>query len=261
MTADPVTIRREDRALVVTISREHAANSISREVVAGLERAVDEARAAGDLRALVLTGAGDRFFAAGGDIKQYRALVDRETLAESFGPPRRLMDALEALPIPVVAAVNGYALGGGAELMLAADLRLAAATARIGFPYVKLGLIAGWHGSERLARCCGYSNAMKLLLTGEPVDAREAMRIGLVNDVVEEGSVVDAALALARQFDSHAPLSLAATKRVMQGAYRLPPDALRELMDATFESLWLSEDHREAEAAFEEKRPPAFKGR
>ena len=138
-----------------------------------------------DLVAIIITGEGDKFFSSGGDIKQYRELVTREQLQSAFARPRRLLDRLEALPVPVIAAVNGIALGGGAELMLACDVRIAAPAASIGFPYVRLGLTPGWHGAERLTRAIGYANAMHLLTTGEPVDAAEALRLGLVNRVCD----------------------------------------------------------------------------
>ena len=260
MTSDVVTTERVGPAMVVRIDRESSGNAISREVVAGLAESVREAEAADGLAAVVITGRGDKFFAAGGDLKQYRDIGTRDELAAAFAHPRALMDAIEALPMPVIAAVNGYALGGGAELALAADLRIASPNARIGFPYVKLGLIAGWDGMERLVRCCGYGHAMHLLLTGEPVDARRAERIGLVSEVVS-GDVLDAALAHAERFAGYAPLALHATKTMLRRAFTAPAAEAREEARAWFADLWVSDDHREAEAAFVEKRPPRFGGR
>jgi enoyl-CoA hydratase len=180
-------------------------------------------------------------------------------LQSAFERPRRLLDRLEALPVPVIAAVNGIAMGGGAELMLACDIRLAAPTATIGFPYVRLGLIPGWHGTERLTRTCGYADAMHLLITGESVDAQEACRLGLINRICGDRPVVDAALTLAEELARAAPLSLAATKRVLLSAYHAPRDQARRLAEDDFADLWMSEDHREAEAAFAAKRRPIFK--
>ena len=130
-------VERRGPALVLTIDREAAGNSISAEVSADIEKAIEQIRTDDSLYAVIITGAGEKFFSAGGDIKRYRALETRDQLAGTFEGPRRLMDKLEALPVPVVAAVNGYALGGGAELMLACDLRIAGRSARIGFPYVR----------------------------------------------------------------------------------------------------------------------------
>lgn len=261
MSSEVLRVERRGPAALLTVDRPHAGNSISAEVTAALDEAITSLEKDRAIVAIVVTGAGNKFFSSGGDIKQYRELVTREQLQSAFERPRRLMDRLEALPIPVIAAVNGIAMGGGAELMLACDMRLTAPNASIGFPYVRLGLIPGWHGTERLTRTCGYANAMHLLATGESVDAREAHRLGLVNRVCDDVPVVDAALMLVEKLARAAPLSLAATKRVLLGAYHLPRDQARRLAEDDFADLWLSEDHREAEAAFAAKRPPAFKGK
>ena len=260
MTSDVVTTERIGSALVARIDREPSGNAISGEVVAGLAESVREAQAADGLAAFVITGRGEKFFAAGGDLKQYREIGTRSDLTAAFAGPRALMDAIEALPMPVIAAINGYALGGGAELALAADIRIATRSARIGFPYVKLGLIAGWDGMERLARCCGYGHAMHLLLTGEAVEAERAERIGLVSEV-GEGDARDAARAHAARCAAGAPLALGATKRALCGVFAAPGTPAREEIRAWFAELWVSEDHREAEAAFIEKRTPRFRGR
>ena len=260
MSSDVVATERVGAALVARIDRESSGNAISREVVAGLFEGVREAEAQDGLAAFVITGTGGKFFAAGGDLKQYRAIGTRSELAAAFARPRALMDAIEALPMPVIAAINGYALGGGAELALAADLRIASLDARIGFPYVKLGLIGGWDGMERLARCCGYGHAMHLLLTGEPIGADRAERIGLVSEVVS-GDALEAALAHAERFAGYAPLALRATKRMLRRMYGAPDGSARDEARAEFAELWISEDHREAEAAFAEKRRARFRGR
>ena len=260
MTSEVVTAEQIGPAVVATIERESAGNAISREVVAGLANAVRRAGADDGVAALVVTGRGGKFFAAGGDLRQYRELRERSELATAFAGARALMDAIEALPMPVIAAINGYALGGGAELALAADIRIATRSARIGFPYVKLGLISGWDGMERLARCCGYGHAMHLLLTGEAIEAERAERIGLVSEVVD-GDALDASLAHAERFAGYAPLSLGATKRALRRVFDAPGKSAREEVRASFADLWVSDDHREAEAAFIEKRTPKFTGR
>ena len=261
MSSEVLRVERRGRAALLTIDRPHAGNSISAEVTAALDEAITVLEKEGELVAIVITGAGEKFFSSGGDIKQYRELVTREQLQSAFERPRRLLDRLEALPVPVIAAVNGIAMGGGAELMLACDLRLAAPTASIGFPYVRLGLIPGWHGVERLTRTCGYANAMHLLATGESVDAQEARRLGLINGVSDDMPVVDAAHRLVEKLAQAAPLSLAATKRVLLSAYHLPRDRARRLAEDDFADLWVRDDHREAEAAFAAKRRPTFKGK
>jgi enoyl-CoA hydratase/carnithine racemase len=261
MPSEVLRVERRGPAAVLTIDRPHAGNAISAEVTTALDEAITSLEGERGLVAIVITGAGDKFFSSGGDIKQYRELVTREQLDAAFQRPRRLMDRLEALPLPVIAAVNGIAMGGGAELMLACDMRLAAPAAIIAFPYVRLGLIPGWHGTERLTRTCGYANAMHLLTTGESVDAREARRLGLINEVCDGVPVVEVALGLVEKLARAAPLSLAATKRVLLGAYHLPRVDARRLAEEEFADLWLSDDHREAEVAFAAKRPPTFKGK
>lgn len=261
MTSEVLRVERRGPAALLTIHRPHAGNSISGEVTRALDDAVTDLEGDRELVAIVISGAGDKFFSAGGDIKQYRELATREQLQAAFQRPRRLMDRLEALPVPVIAAVNGIALGGGAELVLACDIRLASPSASIGFPYVRLGLIPGWHGAERLVRSCGYANAMHLLATGESVNPGEALRLGLINGICDDMPVVDAALALVEKLARAAPLSLAASKRVLLGASHLPRDEARRLAEDSFADLWLSDDHREAEAAFADKRTPVFKGK
>jgi enoyl-CoA hydratase/carnithine racemase len=260
MSEGVLRVERIGAALLLTITRESAGNSMSREVIAAMESAITSVDDNASLRAIVITGSGDKFFCAGGDIKQYRDLETRERLREAFARPRNLLDHLESVPVPVIGAVNGYALGGGAELMLACDIRLAAPEAKIGFPYVKLSLIPGWHGIDRLSRNCGYGTAMHLLATGEPISATEARRLHLVNEVITEGRVLDAALRLAERLESVTRASLAATKQVLRSAFTESRDAAKKLAEETFVGLWMSEDHREAEAAFAEKRPPIFRG-
>jgi enoyl-CoA hydratase len=260
MSSEVLTSERRGAAQLITITREHAGNSISREVTEAFEQAIAPLEHDATLRAVIITGSGDRFFCSGGDIKQYRDLKTRDQLDEAFARPRRLLDHLESLPVPVIAAVNGYALGGGAELMLACDIRLASPEAKIGFPYVKLSLIPGWHGIERLAQSCGYGIAMHLLISGEPVSATEARRLGLINEVVSDGGLLEAALAFAARLENAAPLSLAATKRVLRSTFFGSRETARRLAEQTFADLWMSKDHREAEAAFAEKRRPKFRG-
>jgi enoyl-CoA hydratase/carnithine racemase len=257
----PLDIARRQATAVLTIDRQDAGNSISAEVVEGLEAFFAEHTDDVDLRAVVITGAGDRFFAAGGDVKRYRALESREQLRAAFERPRRLMDEIETFPRPVIAAVNGWALGGGAELMLACDLRVMSAQAKIGFPYAKLSLAPGWYGAERLVNAVGQTAARDLLLRGEPVDAPEALRIGLVNEVAGAEGAPARALEIAAGFATKAPLSMGAIKRVLRAIDRESASRARSVADREFEDLWVSDDHREAESAFTEKREPRFTGR
>jgi enoyl-CoA hydratase len=255
-----VSISYTDSIAVLTIEREEAGNSISAEVIAALETFFMSTEDDPQLRAVVITGAGERFFAAGGDVKQYRELRSREQLRAAFDRPRRLMDRIEQFPRPVIAAINGWSLGGGSELVLACDLRVLAADAQIGFPYAKLSLVAGWHGARRLVTTIGQGAARNLLLRANPVDADEALRIGLVHEIAPQGEALSCALRMAAEFKDLAPLTAGATKRMLYAIANESASHARSVADREFEDLWVSDDHREAEAAFEEKRTPVFKG-
>jgi enoyl-CoA hydratase/carnithine racemase len=255
-----LTIDRRDAAAVLTIDRPQAGNSISADVIEALEGFFHAGPEDETLRAVVITGAGERFFAAGGDVKRYRALESREQLRAAFERPRRLMDDIEVFPLPVIAAVNGWALWGGAELMLACDLRVIAPHARVGFPYVKLSLIPGWYGAERLVAAVGETAARDLLLRGEPVGAEEALRLGLVTEVAGDEGALARSLAIAADLATKAPLSMGAIKRLMRAVRSESGTRVRAIADREFEDLWVSEDHREAEAAFAAKREPRFRG-
>ena len=261
MDEEVLRVESRGQVRVLIIDREAAGNSISAEVVAAFARALDALERDTRLRAVVIASVGERFFCSGGDVKQYRALRTRDALDAAFGLARETMDRIEALPVPVIAALDGLALGGGAELALACDVRIASRGARIGFPYVRLGLMPGWNGGERLLRVCGHARAMDLLLTGETLDAEAAERAGLFTRVAASGTAFDAALAYAAAIEATAPLSAPAIKGALQAAWRSPGPEARAVATEAFARLWLSDDHREAEAAFAEKRAPIFAGR
>ena len=211
-----------------------------------------------DARVVVLTGAGEKAFVAGADIKYMSSLSVLEARAwGGLGHSCALL--LETMRKPTIAAINGFALGGGCELALACDLRYAAATAKLGQPEVNLGIIPGWGGTQRLARVCGLGVAKELILTGRLVDAEEALRIGLVNGVHDP--VLDLAREVAELLASKSALALAyakeATNLALQGAH----DASLTQEASFFAMLFSTEDAREGLAAFAEKRDPVFKGR
>jgi enoyl-CoA hydratase len=219
-----------------------------------------ELREDGDARAIVLTGAGDRAFAAGADIK-YMSDLDPGGAKEWGALGHNVGQLLETSPRPTIAAVNGFALGGGCELALACDIRFAASTAKLGQPEINLGIIPGWGGTQRLARVCGLGVAKELILTGRIVDADEALRIGLVNGVCESGELMERTLETARLLASKSPVALAAAKRALNHA--LQGDHVDNLAREAdeFGQLFGSEDAKEGLAAFVEKREPTFKGR
>ncbi len=257
----PLRVERRGTALVLTICRAQAGNSIDLETAEAMNDAIAGIRGDPSVRAVVITGSGGKFFCTGGDIKAYRAITTPEELERVFGYTRSLLDALEELPVLALAAIDGYALGGGLELALACDLRFASAAAKLGMPQSKLGIIPGWNGIERLTATVGRSQALRLASTGEPVSAAEAFALGLVDEVAESGGALAAALAFADRLNAAAPLSLQAVKAVGLALRRDTREAARELARRSFERLWFSADHREAEAAFADKRIPRFEGR
>ena len=212
------------------------------------------------MRVIVLTGAGDRAFAAGADIKYMSGLSVDE--AKEWGALGHTVgQLLETAPKVSIAAINGFALGGGCELALACDIRYAASTAKIGQPEVNLGIIPGWGGTQRLARVCGLGIAKELILTGRPVAAEEALRMHLVNAVFEPGELMAETMEVAQTIAAKGPLALAAAKAAVNHA--LQGDHVENLQSEAdrFGDLFASEDAKEGLTAFAEKREPRFTAR
>jgi enoyl-CoA hydratase len=253
--SDEVLIERRGAVQVIVINRPQARNALNGAVAAGIRDAADELDASDDLRAAVLTGAGGTF-SSGMDLKAFLA---GET--PSF-PGRGLCGITQTPPRkPVVAAVEGWALAGGFELLLACDLVVAAATARFGVPEVTRSLVAGAGGALLLAQRVPRALAMELLLTGDPVDAARAAEIGLVNRVVPEGTALDAAVALAERIAANGPLAVIATKQIAYRAADWPADQRWDQAAALQAPVFTSADAREGARAFAEKRPPVWQGR
>jgi enoyl-CoA hydratase len=213
-----------------------------------------------DVRVIVLTGAGEKAFAAGADIK-YMSALSVEAAKEWGGLGHQVGQLLETAPKASIAAINGFALGGGCELALACDLRYAAATAKLGQPEVNLGIFPGWGGTQRLARVCGLGVAKDLILTGRVVDADEALRIGLVNSVFEPAELMEKTLEVARTIASKGPLAISAAKAAINHALQGDHVENLEAEADAFGELFSSEDAREGMTAFVEKRDASFTGR
>lgn len=246
----------DDGVATVTINRPDRLNALDAALIADLDALVSALQARDDVRGIVLTGAG-RAFVAGADIAELAALTPADALALS----RRGQQAfgrLEASHKPVVAAVNGFALGGGCELAMACHVRVAADTATFGQPEVKLGLIPGYGGTVRLPRLIGRGMAAQLLLTGERIDAAEALRLGLVTRVVPAADVVATATGLLRQVLANGPLAVA---RIIDGLRDPLGDAPYEAEAAAFAALFATADRGEGTAAFLARRAPTFTGR
>jgi enoyl-CoA hydratase len=245
---------------VVTIDRPESLNALDLATLTELRDRLRELAGDRDARVVVLTGAGERAFAAGADIKYMSGLGVEE--AKEWGAlGHEAARLLETMPKPTIAAINGFALGGGCELALACDLRYAATTAKLGQPEITLGIVPGWGGTQRLARATTLGFAKELILTGRPVDADEAEQRGLVNAVFEPGELMTRAIETARLLAAKSPVALAAAKatvnRALGGDHE---ENLRREAD-DFGELFATEDAKEGLTAFAEKREPRFVGR
>jgi crotonobetainyl-CoA hydratase len=253
---------RRGNVLVITINRPEARNAVNGAVSIGVGDALEEAQQDPDVRAVVITGAGDKSFCAGADLK---AIARRENLYHPDHPEWGFAGYVHHfIDKPTIAAVNGTALGGGTELALASDLVVAHERAQFGLPEVKRGLIAAAGGVFRIMDQLPHKVAMELLLTGEPLTASEAHEWGLINQVVKEGTVLDAALTLAARVTVNAPLSVQASKRIAYGVDDGVITADEVGWDRTvreMKTLIRSEDAREGPLAFAEKREPIWKAR
>ena len=251
-----VELARRGEAALLTLARPEALNALSFDLLDRLARAFDEAAESG-ARALLVTGAGGRAFCAGADVKELKGRgVVEEKRGARFG--QSVFARLDTLPIPSVALVNGYAFGGGLELALACTFRIAAPAARLAMPEVKLGLIPGYGGTQRLPRLIGEARALEMILTGRTVDAAEALRIGLVNRVAD-GDLVEAGLDFAAGFTGYSlPVLAMAREAVRRGAGAALEEGLE--IEADLSTLaYRTADAAEGMAAFEEKRKPVFR--
>ncbi len=252
-----VRVEVDDGTFVLTIDREGAKNAIDPAVHDALAAAVDRVEGEPRARAVVLTGAGSSFV-SGGDLKLIRERPFEETLALSQRMTA-LLDRMEALAVPVIAAVNGWAFGGGLEVALGCDYRVVEAGAKLSFRQAAMGLTTGWGAMSRLARLVPRGTALMLLATAEVVGADRAAALGLADEVVPDGQSVERARALARSIAACSPRAVAGIKRVLSAAYGGDASRARAVEWEVFRELWGAEDHREALEAFFGKRAPTWR--
>jgi enoyl-CoA hydratase/carnithine racemase len=255
-----IIYEKSDSIATITLNRPEALNALSKEVVEEILRAIEDVRTDENIRVVVLTGAGEKAFSAGADIKAMAgmtALKAREL--SSMG--ERLCVALENLEKPVIAAINGYALGGGMEVAMACDLRIASENARMGQTEINIGLIPGWGGTQRLTRLVGMTKAKELVFTGRMIDAKTAEQIGLLNMAVPADKFREVVHQLAVDLASKAPVALKVAKALITKGADMSLGAALELEREGFGVVGSTDDLKEGTSAFAEKRKPEFKGK
>ena len=260
MAFDNLLLERDGASAVITINRPKVLNALNTQTIDELRRAVLDLQRDAAIRVVILTGAGEKSFVAGADINEL-AVQTPTGGREHALTGQHVFDLIENLGKPVIAAVNGYALGGGCELAMACTLRIAADTAKIGQPEIALGLIPGYGGTQRLPRLVGKGRAMEMILTGAPIGADEAQRIGLVNRVVPAAQLMDEAKKLAAQLAASAPIAMRYIVNAINKGVEMGFAEACQYEATLFGLVASTEDMREGTAAFLEKRKAAFRGR
>ena len=259
MTYQNLQINIEDGVLILTINREKALNALNQQTIKELKTFfTEDAPSRKDIKGIVLTGAGEKAFVAGADIKEFLGL-DADGGRDMAKRGHDIFFAIERFSKPVIAAVNGFALGGGCELAMACHLRIAGEKARFGQPEVNLGIIPGYGGTQRLIQYIGKGKAMELLLTGDMIDAQEAHRLGLVNHVVPQGEEVAKAKEVIQKIATKGPIAIAQIIRTVNAYFDYNTDGFSAEVEA-FGLTTGTEDFREGATAFIEKRRADFKG-
>jgi enoyl-CoA hydratase len=256
-----ILIDRSPPTVIITINRPQVLNALSRDTLAEIERAIDDVGEDDEIRAVILTGSGTKAFAAGADIAGLQALSSAQEGYQHSRRSHQLLRKMAVLPKPVIAAVNGYALGGGCELAMAADIIIASENARFGQPEVNLGIIPGFGGTQRLPRLVGRTKALELIFTGDRITAEEALRIGLVNKVVPIESLLETARAMAATIAEKAPLAIALAKRSVYEGLEAGPSVGNEIEMTYFGLAVGTEDRSEGTSAFLEKRAPEWRSK
>ena len=257
MPDSPILKSLEDGVLTLTIARPEALNALNRQVIDALAAAIEAAQDNADVRVIVLTGSGEKAFVAGADIKEFADFDQAQGEDLARRGQRNLFDRVEQSRKPVVAAINGFSLGGGLELAMAAHVRVASTNTRMGLPEVSLGVIPGYGGTQRLAQIVGKGKAMEMVLTGGMIPADDALQCGLVNQVVEPELLLETAQILASKMAKNAPTALAAALDSVLAGYNR--DGFAVEIDH-FGKCFTTDDFKEGTTAFLEKRKPNFPG-
>lgn len=258
MSYETLLLTIDERVATITVNRPEKRNALNTVVRREMVEVLDEIRIDPTVRVVVITGAGDKAFIAGADIGEFdgRTPLDQRTVMEG----RRIFEEIAEFPKPTIAMINGFALGGGCEVALACDLRIACRSARLGQPEVKLGILPGGGGTQRLPRLVGLGRAMRLIMTGEPIGAEEAERIGLVDLVVDDEELDSRTQELARQIAGYSPVTLKLIKDAVRATLEMPLTAGLKYERELFVTAFASEDRTEGVRAFLEKRTPEFAG-
>ena len=259
-TFSNILLEKKGGIAYITVNRPKALNALNQQTIEELQDAFIYVRLDESVQGVILTGAGDKAFVAGADIKEISSATAIQAVTFTRNG-QRLMNSIESLGKPVIAAVNGFALGGGCELSMACTIRLAVEHAQFGQPEVKLGLIPGFGGSQRLPKLVGKGHALQLILTGDPIDAKEAHRIGLVNEIVPAEELIARAETILSKITSNAPLATRFSIEVVNLAEDAPLEAGLTLESSLFSVCAASDDKIEGTSAFLSKRKPEFSGK
>lgn len=254
-----VLVERDGNIAIISLNRPDKLNALNEEVRQGIMAAVDDLADDDSVRVAIIHGRGEKAFVAGADVSEFASRTPEEQ--RELYRHRRVYDAVAAFPKPLIAAIHGFCIGGGCELALGCDLRVADRTARFSQAEIRLGLIPGAGGTQRLARLVGPGQALRIALTGDFVDAEEAVRIGLVEFLVDEGRHLEKARELAGRMARWSPVALRLAKQAVRAAMETPLSEGLNLERDLFLTAFASEDGREGVTAFVEKRKPEFKGR
>lgn len=261
MSFTHIEVTQADGVSTILLNRPKQLNALNAATTADLLAAFDAISSDTSVRAVIITGAGDRAFAAGADIGELRELESASAARAMALNSHKLGRLMADLRQPIIAAINGFALGGGLELALACDIRLASETAQLGLPEVTLGIMPGWGGTQRLARVIGPSMAKLLMMTGDRIDAAEALRLGLVERVVPAAELLSTAQQVATKIASLPPLSIAAIKQAVNHGTQMSLDQANAFEAGLFGELAMTADAKEGTSAFLEKRAAVWQGK